>query len=82
MLLLGSGAADSVDVDVGCRDSLFKPLLPCTVGSQPFSALCIPDVSLDSVVSLGRGLVLGLPPAGELTVRKSGGASILDAECA
>ena len=37
-VVLGSGDADSVEVEVGCGDSRLRPLLPCIVGIQPFSA--------------------------------------------
>lgn len=83
-VLLGSGDADSVDVDVGCSDSLLSPLRPCTVGNHPCSPLCIPDASALRSLSCSRaccdlGLVGGglAPPAGLDVDLVSGGASAL-----
>ena len=79
--LLRSGEADSVE-EVGCSESRLSPLLPCTVGSQPFSPLCIVASSL---IVLDVELDCCLGEVGEVTVgedvdRGSGGVSVLGFE--
>ena len=65
----GSGAADSVEVEV-------KLFLPCTVGSQPFSPFCIPEeVFSSAALAVVVAMVGKLAPTGELVLRVSGGAS-------
>lgn len=56
--VLVSGWADSVD-EVGSRESRLRPLLPCTLGSHPFSPFWMVEVCCplrSRSVSLLRGV--------------------------
>lgn len=83
MLLLLSGDAGSV-VEVGCSESLLKPLLPCTVGSHPFSPLWIVDSAsraLWCVCSRGETVGLMVSKLVEDVDLVSGGVPLSVREC-
>ena len=84
--VLVSGCADSVE-DVGSSESRLSPLLPCTLGSQPFSPFWMLEVSpLPSTsVSLLRGAGGSRGSRGNGSVGVdvdlvSGGVSLLELE--